>query len=85
MTANEMERIKGLISKAEIESAKAQGVIDDIKSGWREKYGTDDVSEIRKIADGKAEEAGRLREKLDALWQKIQSSYDWDALEREIG
>ena len=43
MELKEVERIKDLINKNEIEKAKAQGVKESIKKQWKEKFGTDDV------------------------------------------
>ena len=47
MELKEVERIKDLINKNEIEKAKAQGVKESIKKQWKEKFGTDDVEEIK--------------------------------------
>lgn len=84
MDAREFERIKGIISKAEIDSAKAQGKIDAIKKTWKDRYGTDDIDEIRKIYDNLLEEKAKLEKKMDELWDKLVSSCDWDKLERKL-
>lgn len=84
MDAKEYERIKNIISKAELDSAKAQGKIDTIKKTWKEKYGTDDVNEIRKIYDNLLEEKEKLENKMDVLWNKVVDSCDWNALERKL-
>ena len=47
MELKEVERIKDLINKNEIEKAKAQGVKESIKKQWKEKFGTDE--EIQKL------------------------------------
>lgn len=84
MDTREFERIKRLIKDAEIESAKAQGVLDNIKKDWREKFGTDDITEIRKKLDELKEERDKLDSRLNNLYTKLENSYDWDALERQL-
>lgn len=84
MDVKEFERIKGLIKKAELESAKAQGAVDSIKKGWMEEFGTDDVNEIRERLKKMREERDLMKERLDNLYSKLESSCDWDALEREL-
>lgn len=84
MDTREFERIKRLIKDAEIESAKAQGVLDNIKKDWREKFGTDDITEIRKKLDELKEERDKLDSRLNNLYMKLENSYDWDALERQL-
>lgn len=84
MDTREFERIKNIISKAELDSAKAQGKIDSIKSNWKEKYGTDDIDEIKKIYENQIEEIEKLEEKMGELWDKIVTSCDWDALEKKL-
>ncbi len=84
MDTREFERIKRLIKDAEIESAKAQGVLDNIKKDWREKFGTDDITEIRKKLDELKEERDKLDSRLNNLYTKLENSCDWDALERQL-
>nr|DAI36234.1 MAG TPA: hypothetical protein [Caudoviricetes sp.] len=84
MDVKEFERIKGLIKKAELESAKAQGAVDSIKKGWMEEFGTDDVNKIRERLKKMREERDLMKERLDNLYSKLESSCDWDALEREL-
>ena len=84
MDTREFERIKNIISKAELDSAKAQGKIESIKKTWMDKYGTDDVDEIRKIYDNLLTEKSKLEKKMEDLWNKLVSSCDWDALEKKL-
>ena len=49
MNVNDVQRIKQLVEKAEIESAKSQGQQDAIKKEWKKTYGTDYINEIEKI------------------------------------
>ena len=55
MTNDEFEKIKALINKGTIQSAKNQGAIDSIKANWMKEYGTDSVSEIQKICETEIE------------------------------
>ena len=84
MNVNEMQNIKELIEKAEIESAKSQGQQDAIKKEWMKTYGTDDVNEIRKIKDNLEKELNKTEERKEVLYNKLLESYDWDELEAEL-
>lgn len=81
MTISEIESIKEKIKNAEIKSARAQGVIDNIKKEWKEKYGTDDIEEIKiKLNDLKKNQV-LYEEKINKLMKKLNDSYNWDSLE----
>lgn len=84
MEAREFERIKGLISKAEIESAKAQGTIDNIRKNWLKEYGTDDIDEITNKFKELCDERDNLEKKMGEIWDKLYSSCNWDELERKL-
>ena len=84
MNVNEIERIKDLISKAELESAKSKGIVENIENEWLEEFGTKDLSEIQKKLDGMNEELNRLNERMESLYSKLLNSYDWDKLEEEL-
>lgn len=84
MDTREFERIKNLIAKAQLENAKAQGVLDNIKEGWRKRYGTDDVEDIIKIHGDLSTKREELRKKMDELYDKLVQSYDWDSVQREL-
>lgn len=84
MNANEVQRIKELVNRAEIESAKSEGEIDSIKREWKKKYGTDDINEIEKILNGLEIERNKTNERKQMLYEKLINSYDWDALEEEL-
>ena len=85
MNLKEVERIKGLIEKNEIEKAKAQGVKESIKKQWKEKFGTDDVEEIKKKLQEMQDELYSANKRLEKLTEKLFNSYDWDKLEEELG
>ena len=85
MNLKEVERIKGLIEKNEIERAKAQGVKESIKKQWKEKFGTDDVEEIKKKLQEMQDELDGANKRLEKLTEKLFNSYDWDKLEEELG
>lgn len=84
MNVEKVQEIKSLISKAEMESAKSQGIIDDIKAGWKEKYGTDNVSEIESKLESLRAEYKKKKDKLEKLYQDLLDSNDWDKLAGEL-
>jgi len=84
MNVNEVTRIQELISKAELENAKAQGQIEAIKQEWKKVYGTDDEKEIRAKLVELTEELKKSNERLEVLYNKLLASYDWDSLEEEL-
>jgi hypothetical protein len=85
MELKEVERIKDLINKNEIEKAKAQGVKESIKKQWKEKFGTDDVEEIKGKLQEMQGELDNSNKRLETLSNKLFDSYDWDKLEEELG
>ena len=85
MELKEVERIKDLIDKNEIEKAKAQGVKESIKKQWKEKFGTDDVEEIKGKLQEMQGELDTSNKRLETLSNKLFNSYDWDKLEEELG
>ena len=85
MELKEVERIKDLINKNEIEKAKAQGVKESIKKQWKEKFGTDDVEEIKGKVQEMQGELDNSNKRLETLSNKLFNSYDWDQLAEELG
>ena len=85
MELKEVERIKDLINKNEIEKAKAQGVKESIKKQWKEKFGTDDIEEIKGKLQEMQGELDNSNKRLETLSNKLFDSYDWDKLEEELG
>lgn len=85
MELKEVERIKDLINKNELEKAKAQGVKESIKKQWKEKFGTDDVEEIKGKLQEMQGELDNSNKRLETLSNKLFNSYDWDKLEEELG
>ena len=85
MELKEVERIKDLIDKNEIEKAKAQGVKESIKKQWKKKFGTDDVEEIKGKLQEMQGELDNSNKRLETLSNKLFNSYDWDKLEEELG
>ena len=84
MTNDEFEKIKKLINKATIQSAKNQGAIDSIKASWMKEYGTDDLSKIQKILAEKKKEYEKSKQRLDNLMNDLNEIRDWDELERQL-
>lgn len=84
MNIEKVNEIKDLISKCEIESAKSQGIIENIKHQWKEELGTDDEKEVeQKLQDMKLD-LKQSDERLESLYNKLVNSYDWEQLEEEL-
>lgn len=84
MTIEDIGRIQNIISKAETQKARSEGVIEKIKSEWKEKYGTDDLSEIKKKLSEMESEIKTTSERKESLFQKLLDSNDWEKLEEEL-
>lgn len=85
MSVKEVERIKELISKAELENAKIQGTIESIESEWKDDYGVETVEQAVEKLNELEEEKKSSDLRLDKLKNELESSYDWDDLEEELG
>lgn len=84
MDINKVNEIKDLISKCEIESAKSQGIIENIKKQWKADYGTDDETEIEQKLQEMNSELKQSNERLETIYNKLVDSYDWEQLEEEL-
>ena len=83
--ANEVDvrRIKKLIQEAEVKSAKAQGVIDNLEEKWKERFGDGSVKAAKeKLAELK-EKIEKQEKKKAELEEELENLYDWDSLENE--
>lgn len=85
MNAEKVNEIKNLISKCEIESAKAQGILENIKKQWKTEFGTDDEKEVEQKLQDMKSELEQSNERLESLYNKLVDSYDWEQLEDELG
>ncbi len=84
MNIEKINEIKSLISRCEIESAKAQGIIENIKKQWKEEFGTDDEKEVEEKLQEMKTELKQSNERLERLYDKLVNSYDWEQLETDI-
>lgn len=84
MTANELLKIKDLIKKAELESAKAEGQIESIKKEWKEKYGFDSVNKANEKLEELKQELENSTNRLNKIYNELLESQDWDKLEEEL-
>ncbi len=84
MSVDEIKRINELIEKAQIESAKSKGVIEQIEKDWKNKYGTSDLDEIISIRDKLESELEEKNEESEKLYDELMNGYDWDKLEEEL-
>lgn len=85
MDIKDVERIEGLISKAEIENAKSEAMIQNIKDNWKKNYGTDDVNEIKSKLNSFISEQRKTQEKMNVLFDELSNCCDWDELDRKMG
>lgn len=85
MDIKKVQEIKETIAKCEIESAKAQGIIENIKKQWKADYGIDDEKEIEQKLQEMNSELKQSNERLETIYNKLVNSYDWEQLEDEMG
>jgi len=79
-----VEQIEEIVKKAQLKSAKAEGVIESIEKEWEKKYGTSDVEEIKKIEKNLQKEITECEEKESEFLEKLEGICDWDELEKEL-
>lgn len=84
MDVKRFNEIKGLIAQAEIQSAKAKGVIESIESEWEKEFETSDIQKIESILEEKRAEYKKAQERLETLYEKLADSYDWGKLEERL-
>lgn len=84
MSIDEIKKINGLIEKAQIESAKSKGVIEQIEKDWKNKYGTSDLKEIISIRDKMESDLEKKRDETESLYDELVNGYDWESLEDEL-
>lgn len=84
MKVDELEKIKDLIQRAELEQAKAQGVKDSIKAEWKKKYGFDSVEEAKTKLEELESNLAKNEKKKDKLIQELEESQDWEKIEDEL-
>ena len=84
MDIREVQKIKDLIGKSEVENAKAQGVIEDIKSEWREKYGFDTVEEANCKYEELKENLSKMENREEKLMKDLSQIQDWEKIEEEL-
>jgi len=79
----DVKRIKNLIQEAEVKSAKAQGVIDNLEEKWKEAFGDGSIKTAKeKLAELKEKIEKQEKKKAD-LETELENLYDWDSLEDE--
>ena len=84
MKGTEIERIKDLIQKAELEQAKAQGVKDNIKAEWKKKYGFDTIEQAKEKLEELSGDLKKNEMKKEKLINELSESQDWDKIEEEL-
>ena len=77
----DVKRIKKLIQEAEVKSAKAQGVIDNLEEKWKERFGEGSVKVAKeKLAELKEKIEKQEKKKVE-LEGELENLYDWDSLD----
>lgn len=84
MDTREFQRIKNIISEAELESAKSQGTKESIEKSWKEEYGFSTLEEAVEKKKELEEELELSNSRLDKLTAELENSQDWDKLEEEL-
>ena len=80
----EVMRIKDIIERLKTDKAKKMGVLEQIKQGWMDKYGTDDIDEIKAILTDLKHYRKIDEDKLDSIYNKLTNDIDWEQAEREL-
>ena len=85
MKTNELENIKDLIQRAEVEKAKAQGVKESIKAEWEKKYGFETIGEAEEKLAELNSEYNKNEKKKEKYLNELSESQDWEKIEEELG
>ena len=84
INVKDVERINDLINKAELENAKNQGILENIRKEWMEKYGTDDVKMIKQKLKELKSDLENSNERQNKLYNELMELQDWEQLEEEL-
>jgi hypothetical protein len=84
MKTNELENIKGLIQRAEVEKAKSQGVKESIKSEWKKKYGFETIGEAEEKLSELESEYNKNEKKKEKYFNELSESQDWEKIEEDL-
>ncbi len=84
MNVKDVERIQGIISEAEIKSAKAQGSLDSVKKQWKELFGKDDIASAKAYLESLKADIEKTQKECEELYNELMQCADWDALEEEL-
>lgn len=85
MKLEQVQRIKEIIDRAEIEKAKAEGAIESIKKKWKETFGTDDINQVEIELEKLMKEKERLEARIKSIKDELVSAYDWESIADELG
>ena len=84
MKTSEFENIKNLIQKAEVEQAKAQGVKENIRAGWKKTYGFDTLDEAKEKLEELNSEYNKNESRKEKLMNDLSEAQNWDKIEDEL-
>lgn len=80
----EVEEIKELIKRIEIENAKSQGIAEGIESKWENEYGFRTLEEAEKKLAELRSDYDKTCERKNKLEKELNEAQDWDKLEMEL-
>lgn len=84
VNVKDVERINDLINKAELENAKNQGILENIRKEWMEKYGTDDIKIIKEKLKELKSDLENSNERQNKLYNELMELQDWEQLEEDL-
>ena len=84
MKIEDVERIKELIQRAELEQAKAQGAKDSIKAEWKKKYGFETLDEANNKFEELKTDLEKQERRKEKLISELSESQDWEKIENEL-
>jgi len=81
MEFDEVRRIKKLIQEAEVSSAKAQGVLDNLEKKWKAQFGEGSISTAKKALAELEEKIKKQEKRRSELMKELEDLYDWNSLD----
>jgi len=79
----DVKKIKKLLQEAELKSAKAQGIVENLEGKWKEQFGEGSIKTAKeKLAELK-EKIEKQEKRKAELEEELENLYDWDSLEDE--
>ena len=77
----DIKQIKKLIQESEVKSAKAQGIIENLETKWKERFGEGSIKTAKEKLQELEEKIKKQEKKKAELENELENLYDWDSLE----